>query len=29
MEDKDYVAATAIIRNLTTLTKTQGGVLLG
>jgi transposase-like protein len=26
---EDYAAATAIIRNLTTLTKTQGGVLLG
>jgi len=26
---EDYAAATAMIRNLTTLTKTQGGVLLG
>jgi transposase-like protein len=26
---EDYATAIAIIRNLTTLTKTQGGVLLG
>jgi hypothetical protein len=26
---EDYTAATAIIRNLTTLTKIQGGILLG
>jgi transposase-like protein len=26
---EDYATATAITRNLTTLTKTQGGVLLG
>jgi transposase-like protein len=29
MEYQNYAVATAIIRNLTTLTKTQGGVLLG